>query len=77
MLGLLAGSQNNQRVRTELLVMITPHVIHDQRDARGLTQDMRRQMPNAALVPQEMRALGASGADDPGRPLRKRADPTQ
>ena len=76
-LGLLAGAQNNQRVRTELLVMITPHVIHDERDARGLTQDMRRQMPNAALVPQDVRALGASGSDDPGRPLRRRADPTQ
>jgi general secretion pathway protein D len=76
-LGLLAGAQKNQRVRTELLVMITPHVIHDERDARGLTQDMRRQMPNAALVPQDTRALGASGSDDPGRPLRRWADPTQ
>ena len=39
-LGLLAGNQNNTRQRTELLILITPHVIHDQRDARALTEDL-------------------------------------
>ena len=47
-LGLLAGSQNNARQRTELLVLITPHVVHDQRDARALTEDLRDQLINAA-----------------------------
>jgi general secretion pathway protein D len=50
-LGFLAGKQNNQRQRTELLVLITPHVVHDQRDARALTNDLREQLINAAAVP--------------------------
>jgi general secretion pathway protein D len=71
-LGLLAGQQNNQRTRTELLVLITPHVMHDQKDARALTQDLRDQMINAAGVPQEVQHLPASGSSDPGQPLRTR-----
>ena len=50
-LGLLAGTQNNTRQRTELLILITPHVIHDQRDARALTDDLREQLINAAASP--------------------------
>src|SRR5207245_92999 len=38
-LGTLFSTQNNSRARTELLVLITPHVVHDQRDARSLTED--------------------------------------
>ena len=72
LIGALAGTQNNQRQRTELLVLITPHVIHDQRDARALTQDMREQLINAALVPQELRVLPASGSSDPNQRLRQR-----
>ena len=71
-LGLFAGQQTNQRTRTELLVLITPHVIHDQQDARALTQDLRDQMSNAAGVPQEVHHLPASGSADPGQPLRQR-----
>lgn len=71
LLGALAGTQNNQRTRTELLVLITPHVIHDQRDARALTQDMRQQLINAALVPQELQGLPPSGSPDPNRTLRE------
>ena len=70
LIGALAGTQNNQRMRTELLVLITPHVIHDQRDARALTQDMREQLINAALVPQELQALPPSGSADPNQGLR-------
>src|SRR4029077_664063 len=33
LLGSLVSSQVNTRERTELLVLITPHVVHDQRDA--------------------------------------------
>jgi general secretion pathway protein D len=40
-LGTLVSTQNNTRMRTELLVLITPHVVHDQRDARSLTEDLR------------------------------------
>jgi general secretion pathway protein D len=71
-LGVLAGQQTNSRTRTELLVLITPHVIHDQHDARALTQDLRDQMSNAAGVPQEMQNLPASGSADPGERLRKK-----
>ncbi len=72
LLGLLAGAQNNQRQRTELLVLITPHVIHDQRDARALTEDLREQLPNAAAVPQNLQGLGLSGSPDPGAALRRK-----
>lgn len=71
-LGLLAGSQNNTRQRTELLVMITPHVVHDQRDARILTEDLRDQLINAAAVPDQLNGLRPSGADDPGAQVRRR-----
>ncbi|HTU55202.1 MAG TPA: type II secretion system secretin GspD [Acetobacteraceae bacterium] len=71
LLGALAGTQNNQRTRTELLVLITPHVIYDQHEARALTEDMREQLINAALVPQELQALPASGSPDPNRTLRQ------
>jgi general secretion pathway protein D len=71
-LGFLAGQQTNTRTRTELLVLITPHVIHDQHDARALTQDLRDQMSNAAGVPQEMQHLPASGSADPGQRLRQK-----
>ncbi|HUB10534.1 MAG TPA: type II secretion system secretin GspD [Acetobacteraceae bacterium] len=64
-LGALAGNQNNTRQRTELLMLLTPHVIHDQRDARDLTEDMREQLINAAAVPQQLNHLPSSGSADP------------
>ncbi len=71
LLGLLAGRQDNRRARTELLVLITPRVIQDQRDARALTEDMRDQLINAARVPGDLGSLRASGSPDPGSPLRR------
>ena len=71
LLGLLAGRQDNRRGRTELLVLITPRVVHDQRDARALTEDLRDQLINAARVPQDLQRLAPSGAADPQRPLRR------
>jgi general secretion pathway protein D len=70
LLGLLAGTQSNQRSRTELLVLITPHVIHDQRDARALTEDLRDQLLDSATTPAELRAMPPSGSIDPSAPLR-------
>ncbi|MBV8575770.1 MAG: type II secretion system protein GspD, partial [Acetobacteraceae bacterium] len=70
-LGLLAGNQNNKRQRTELLVLITPHVVHDQRDARALTNDLREQLINAAAVPDTLNNLRPSGESDPSARLRK------
>lgn len=71
-LGLLAGSQNNTRTRTELMILLTPHVIHDQRDARNLTEDLREQMPRAAAMPYELQRQKPSGSDDPQAGLRTR-----
>jgi general secretion pathway protein D len=70
-LGLLAGTQDNVRTRTELLVLITPHVVHDARQAQQLTEDLREQMHNAASVPAELNNVGPSGSADPSRKLRK------
>jgi general secretion pathway protein D len=65
LLGTLFSTQSNTRVRTELLVLITPHVIHDQRDARALTEDLRGQLTNAALVPQQLQHRHKSGFANP------------
>jgi general secretion pathway protein D len=72
LLGLLAGQQNNTRQRTELLVLLTPHVIHDQRDARAMTEDLREGLRQSASTPLELRNLKPSGSADPGAPLRRR-----
>ncbi len=71
LLGLLAGQQSNRRGRTELLVLVTPHVIHDQRDARALTDDLRDQVINAATVPDSLGRLRPSGSPDPTGPVRR------
>jgi general secretion pathway protein D len=72
LLGLLSGQQNNARTRTELLILITPHVIHDQRDARALTEDLRDQLSNAAALPDSLQYLKPSGSADPNAALRRR-----
>ncbi|WP_048860421.1 type II secretion system protein GspD, partial [Acidisphaera rubrifaciens] len=72
LIGFLAGAQNNERTRTELLVLLTPHVIHDARDARALTEDLREGLPNAARVQTDLQFLPASGSADPTARLRHR-----
>jgi general secretion pathway protein D len=67
LLGSLVSSQSNMRARTELLVLITPHVVRDQRDARSLTEDLRSQMSAAGLVKQELQNKPASGSPNPNR----------
>ena len=71
-LSLFAGTQSNARTRTELLVLITPHVIHDGRDARALTEDLREGLRGAAAVPETLRYLPANGSADPLAPTRSR-----
>jgi general secretion pathway protein D len=68
-IGTLFGTQTNTRQRTELLILITPHVLHDQRDARSLTQDLREKLRNAGLVPQELEALPKGGSENPNARL--------
>lgn len=65
LIGTLFSTQNGSRARTELLVLITPHVIHDQRDARALTEDLRSQLINAGLVPQQLQRKGSPGLSNP------------
>jgi general secretion pathway protein D len=64
-LSTLFSTQANARMRVELLVLITPHVVHDQRDARALTEDLRSQLINAGLVPQQVERQRASGSANP------------
>jgi general secretion pathway protein D len=64
-IGALFGQQVNQRTRTELLVMITPHVERDARDARNVTEDMEQQVPFAAAVPAALQRLPQAGLSDP------------
>jgi general secretion pathway protein D len=71
LLGLLAGTQNNTRTRTELLILLTPHVLHDQRDARALTEDLREQLPRAAEVQYDLQGLKQTGSTDPSAGLRR------
>jgi general secretion pathway protein D len=66
-LGTLVSTQSNSRLRTELLVLITPHVVHDQRDARALTEDLRNQLINAGLVPQQLQRQGSPGLANPNK----------
>jgi general secretion pathway protein D len=71
-LGILAGQQNNSRTRTELLVLLTPHVVHDARDARALTEDLREGLPNSARVQSILQFEPASGSADPNAKIRQR-----
>ena len=64
-LGTLVSTQSNARTRSELLVLITPHVVHDQRDARALTEDLRSQLIGASLVPQQLQRTGIPGVPNP------------
>jgi general secretion pathway protein D len=72
LLGLLAGTQDNKRTRDELLILITPHVQYDERDAQALTADLQSQLQDAAAVPGELNSLQSPGSDDPNAVVRRR-----
>jgi general secretion pathway protein D len=74
LIGGLFGTQNNNRVREELLVLITPHVIRDQQQALDLTQDLQEAMPNAALVPGSLQQEPFEGSEDPYQGLRAKLE---
>jgi general secretion pathway protein D len=65
LVGTIFSTQSKSRVRTELLVLVTPHVVHDQRDARALTEDLRSQLINAGLVPQQAQHAPVTGSPNP------------
>lgn len=64
-LGFLAGTQSNSRTRTELLVLITPHVMHSQIEAHNLTEDLRDHLSHAATLPDELNHMPLTGSPDP------------
>ena len=64
-LGSLFSTQTNSRLRTELMVLITPHVVDDERAAWALTQDLRAKLNGAAFVPGQLQKLPASGSSNP------------
>ncbi len=65
LIGTVFSNQNNSRMRTELLVLLTPHVDYDQRAVQELTEDLRVSLSGPALVPNQLRTLPASGSPDP------------
>jgi general secretion pathway protein D len=69
-LGALVSTQTNQRTRTELLVLITPHVIRSQNDADALTADLREELPHASAVPAALTFAPLPGSADPDAKLR-------
>ena len=44
-LGVLFGTRNLSTSRTELLVLITPHVVRDRASADSVTDELRRKLP--------------------------------
>jgi general secretion pathway protein D len=49
--GALFGQRGDKVDRTELIVLLTPHVIHDQRDVRDLTRELRERLGRLAAEP--------------------------
>jgi general secretion pathway protein D len=50
--GGLFSTKTHSDVRTEIIVLLTPHVVHDARDARAITDELRRKLPRpSSLAP--------------------------
>jgi general secretion pathway protein D len=75
LLGDLAATQNNSRTRTELLVLITPHVVQSQQEAADLTADLRGELPDAAAVPDALRTQPSVASADPDAAVRAQIPP--
>jgi general secretion pathway protein D len=52
-LGALFGTRNRAAARTELLILLTPRVIRDQRTVRALTEDLRAKLGALGSIPIE------------------------
>ena len=50
-LGTLFSTKTNSNDRTELLVLLTPHVVNNQQDARALTEELKRKLSPSAILP--------------------------
>lgn len=51
LLGPLFSTRDNVSDRTEILVLLTTHVVYDENDARALTEELRRKLAPSRLVP--------------------------
>jgi general secretion pathway protein D len=60
-IGALFGSRDHSIKRTELLVLLTPRVIQDQRTARALTEDLRAKFGALSAIPDQHDPLDAPG----------------
>lgn len=49
-LGALFRSTSNSNTRTELMVLITPHVVNNVEKARAVTEELRRKLPNVQPI---------------------------
>jgi general secretion pathway protein D len=49
-LGALFGDTSNNRTRTELIVLITPHVVENMDQARMITDELRRKLPEVQAL---------------------------
>jgi general secretion pathway protein D len=57
--GLLFGRENDTTSRTELIVLITPKIVRDQRDARAITEELRKKLsPTGPLLDDGQSANG-------------------
>jgi general secretion pathway protein D len=76
-IGSLFGTTQNNKLRTELIVLMTPRVVRDQREARLVTDEFREKLNDAsAIVENEMKREGgigvkAMGASEKNRPENK------
>jgi general secretion pathway protein D len=50
-LGALFSTRSNSATRTELLILLTPRVVYNERDARALTDELRQKLAPGQLVP--------------------------
>jgi general secretion pathway protein D len=55
-LGVLFGSTTTSHTRTELIVLITPHVVRDRKEADAMTEDLKHTIKQAAKVLSDMPA---------------------
>ncbi|HJT44103.1 MAG TPA: type II secretion system secretin GspD [Rhizomicrobium sp.] len=50
-LGTLFSTKINDRDHTELIVLLTPRVVHDQREAKALTEELKRKLTPSSILP--------------------------
>jgi general secretion pathway protein D len=50
-LGTLFSTKTNNRDRTELIVLLTPRVVHDQREAKALTEELKHKLSASSILP--------------------------